>query len=103
MSPDLAHWAITTILGSLLAVVAWIFTTTRTDFSSKIAALETQNASQERELATLRANVNSHDSSFDRLVRSIEKMDDKIDALMQYLGRGRTPSPFPSVKDPEKR
>ena len=106
MTPDLAHWLVTTVLGALVAVIAWIFTSTRTETFAKIAqvelaanakttSLEVQNASQERELATLRAQQNAHESSFDRLSRSIERLDDKIEKLTQALsGRRATPPPF---------
>ena len=107
MTPDLAHWLVTTVLGAFVAIIAWIFTSTRSETLAKIATVETnmnakhsslevQNASQERELATLRAQQAAHDSAFDRLSRSIERLDDKLEELTRYLAGPRriTPPPF---------
>ena len=98
MNNEIAHWLVTFVLGGFAAVLAWIFTSTKSAHERQIAALETQNSAQERELATLKADMAHHGSSYDRLEGSIRRLDEKIDDLMRYLSRGRTPSPFPAVK-----
>jgi uncharacterized coiled-coil protein SlyX len=98
MTPDVVHWLVTAGLGAFATVLAWIFITSRHETLARVGALEAQNAAQERELATLKANAAAHESTFDRLATAVEKLDDKIDALTQFLMARRTPPPFPQVK-----
>lgn len=97
---EAAHQFVTGMLGLLsllLTAFAAVLWSNFKDVQAGLKALQAQNEGQERELATLKANTIAHDSTFDRLARAVEKLDEKLDDLSKYLRRGYTPQPFPKV------
>lgn len=74
------------LLAPLLGLVAWTFTTFRSEANRAIELLRAENREQALQLAALKAS--GHDERMiqllDGLGRGLEKLDDKLDGL----GRG---------------
>jgi hypothetical protein len=92
MTPqELAHWILTAALGALLAIVSWVFTTSRAETNSRVQSLENQNLRQETQLATIEAEQRAHKGGFERVESAMSRLDSKIDGILVQLGRRMTP------------
>jgi uncharacterized coiled-coil protein SlyX len=79
------------IAGVLIGVIWSLGREDRKSMVDRVKALESQNATQERELATLRANHDAHEDSMTDLRAEIRSMNGKLDQVLIALGRRATP------------
>lgn len=91
---DLAHWLVTAALGLfslLLTGFAFVLWTNFRDVKSKTDDLTRQNESQERELATLKANHVNHTDGMAEVKVMLREVREAINQLSLRMGYRATP------------
>lgn len=94
MNSDMAHWLITAGLGLfslLLTGFAFVLWTNLRDVRTDVGTLTRQNESQERELATLKANHVNHSDSMQEVKDMLRELRDAINQLALRMGYRQTP------------
>lgn len=91
---DLAHWLVTAGLGLmslLLTAFAIVLWTNFRDVKSDVSTLTKQNETQERELATLKANHENHNDGMQEVKDMLRELRDAVQQLSLRMGYRTTP------------
>ncbi len=91
---DVAHWLVTGLLGLLsllLTAFATVLWSNFRDIKTEVSALQKQNDSQERELATLKANHDNHANTIQEVKDLMRDLRTDIQQLMLRMGYRPTP------------